>query len=91
MSAVALDSLEEMAEAIMLRAHRDLTASTTVLFDDEDTGRLLVEARQDAIDFLTAATPEWAESLEVWCALSRTDPNKVIARTKEYIAKGAFI
>lgn len=72
------NSLHEMGKHLMLRSFRDLSIK-----DGPD--------RQEAIQFLTASTPEWAESLETWCAFARLDPNFVILRTKSFLEKGAFI
>lgn len=61
-----------------MRAFRDLRTPDPAL-------------KADATAFLTATSPEYADSLETWCAFAMLDPNRVIARTQEYLAKGAFV
>ena len=72
------ESLYLMGRHVMLRAFRDLTCKNG-------------PNRREAIQFLTAATPDWQDSLETWCAFARLDPNMVIKRTQDFLEKGAFI
>lgn len=71
-------SLHILAREILLRAWKDLRCPQP-------------ELKQDATQFLTASTPEYTESLELWCALAQVDPNRVIARTESFLTTGALI
>lgn len=71
-----LDSVHLLAKHVLLRAFRDLS---------------IAGEQEDATAFLTGSTPAYKESLETWCAFARFDPARVVARTQQYITKGAFI
>lgn len=86
---MTIQGLRHMGQAVLLRAFNDLRSSGTTTFNDH--GRVAVNAKEEAQLFLTAATPEWQESLETWCAIAGYDPNEIVRRASTFVRHGAII